>query len=757
MKIRRMTATFGSLQNQTLELKEGLNLIEAPNEAGKSTWAAFLRAMLYGIPTKERDRQGFLAEKNRYQPWSGAAMEGRLELEWGGREIVLLRGPGKSAPFAAFQALDAATGEPIPGLTAENAGEVIIGAPREVFERSAFLGQGASVIDGAPALEKRVSALVSSGEEDVSYSQVERTLRDWLNRRRHNKTGLIPRLEEELAGLEDQLARQSRAHRTAQEAGQTLSELQEERELLTRELSAHRARARKERQAAWEQAQGELEAARQEEDTLRQALNKDGPTPARETLLRIQEALNSLRGLEQRLKGAEQAYEAAIQAAADARKAAADPLFPDMTPEAAWDRANLDADEVELEEPASGGTLAAALALLAGTAAAAAAGLAISLFAFPAAAVLGVGSLFLFARWVKLRREAAGIAARREELLDWYHVDDSSEILELARAYRKGWEAARDAERERQRAEQAQIDLMNQRDRVRGQVSAQVQAFAPAARDVFTLSTALSRALFLQDKLERAVLRRESAEKLLQRLPVPQSPEAEPEADGLTPRYDSVYTGARLSAVEEELRRLSAVEASARGELKTLGDPVLAQARREAAQEELEQRRLEYGALSLALEGLSAAGQALQGRFAPALNREAGALFTRLTGGKYGGVTLTREFEALAQESGAVLPRRSLALSRGTADQLYLAVRLAVCQLALPQEDPAPLVLDDALANFDDLRCARALELLLELARERQILLFTCHGREGHLLAGVTEIHRARFAPVQDQEVSDHG
>lgn len=41
MKIRKLTGTFGKLRQQTLELKDGLNIIEAPNEAGKSTWAAF--------------------------------------------------------------------------------------------------------------------------------------------------------------------------------------------------------------------------------------------------------------------------------------------------------------------------------------------------------------------------------------------------------------------------------------------------------------------------------------------------------------------------------------------------------------------------------------------------------------------------------------------------------------------------------------------------------------------------------------------
>ena len=236
MKILKMRATFGKLQSAELALGEGLNVIEAPNEGGKSTWSAFLRAMLYGINTKERDRQGYLAEKNRYQPWSGAAMEGSVELLWQGRSVTLRRGPKGSTPFGRFEAVYTGTAEPVPGLTGDNAGETLTGVPREVFERSAFVGQGGAAIDGAPALEARIAALASSGEEDVSYSQVERRLRDWLNRRKHNKTGLIPRLEEELADVEETLARQSKAFRLAQEARRELERLQAEHRLLEKEL-----------------------------------------------------------------------------------------------------------------------------------------------------------------------------------------------------------------------------------------------------------------------------------------------------------------------------------------------------------------------------------------------------------------------------------------------------------------------------------------------------------------------------------------
>ena len=49
MKIKTMTATFGKLQRERLTLEPGLNVITAPNEGGKSTWCAFLKAMFYGI------------------------------------------------------------------------------------------------------------------------------------------------------------------------------------------------------------------------------------------------------------------------------------------------------------------------------------------------------------------------------------------------------------------------------------------------------------------------------------------------------------------------------------------------------------------------------------------------------------------------------------------------------------------------------------------------------------------------------------
>ena len=89
MLIQRMSAVFGRLRNETLQLQDGLNIIEAPNETGKSTWCAFLTAMLYGINSRERDKAGFIADKNRYAPWDGSSMSGRLECHADGADLYL--------------------------------------------------------------------------------------------------------------------------------------------------------------------------------------------------------------------------------------------------------------------------------------------------------------------------------------------------------------------------------------------------------------------------------------------------------------------------------------------------------------------------------------------------------------------------------------------------------------------------------------------------------------------------------------------
>ena len=97
-----------------------------------------------------------------------------------------------------------------------------------------------------------------------------------------------------------------------------------------------------------------------------------------------------------------------------------------------------------------------------------------------------------------------------------------------------------------------------------------------------------------------------------------------------------------------------------------------------------------------------------------------------MTDGRYEDVLINRDFTAKIRASGDSVARESEYLSAGTLDLMYLAVRLAVCELALPEGESCPLIIDDALVNLDEQRTQQALELLKELAKRRQVILFTC-------------------------------
>ena len=87
---------------------------------------------------------------------------------------------------------------------------------------------------------------------------------------------------------------------------------------------------------------------------------------------------------------------------------------------------------------------------------------------------------------------------------------------------------------------------------------------------------------------------------------------------------------------------------------------------------------------------------------------------------------INRDFSARVRASDDAVAREAEYLSAGTLDLMYLAVRLAVCELALPEGELCPLIIDDALVNLDEKRVEQAMELLRKISRQRQVILFSC-------------------------------
>ena len=221
-------------------------------------------------------------------------------------------------------------------------------------------------------------------------------------------------------------------------------------------------------------------------------------------------------------------------------------------------------------------------------------------------------------------------------------------------------------------------------------------------------------------------------------MPVPDSrltPPAKPRA-AVTAELESVR--AALTAARSAADRLT-------GQLHALGDPVVLRSSAEHLTGQISDLEQEYDAIRLSIDALDTANAELQSRFSPALGRRTAEIFGELTGHRYRNVLLDRDLRLSAEPAGNMVYRDASLLSAGTADQLYLAARLAICDLVLPKENKVPIILDDALANFDDDRCAAALRWLKQAAQDRQILLFTCHSREAAFFSGDEKVSVQRL------------
>ena len=727
-----MTATFGKLQGQTLELRDGLNIIEAPNETGKSTWCAFLTAMLYGINSRERDRAGFIAEKNRYAPWAGTAMSGRLDCRADGRELTITRTTRRqTAPLGEFQAVYAGTGDAVPGLTGQTCGEALLGVSREVFERSAFIRQSGLAVTQDAGLERRIAALITSGQEDTSYTEAADTLKKQLNRRRHNKTGLLPNLEGELAELDRQLQEVSAAEAQLTQARTQTQQLQDRESALTQELAQHDRWEGAQKRRALDQAEQAAREAEEHAAGVRRQLEAE-QIPGNDTIGRLRGAIVNLETVRKSVDKARAARDEAMKQLLRAEANLGESPFAGQTVEQV---------RRAVAAPPAGKPSYAAAAALAVCGILAAAALGWGLWSMGPLPALGAAAAVVLASiagaWALGRR--ARQKARDAALMKRYGTTDADAIAALADTYYKLWEAQEAAQAD-VNAKTATADALYASLTSNEQgILLEVRRFAPAAYDIPTADALLRGCAVRRRELQEAeTAARET--RMRWDLQAREAPPAPEEADTELPARSREAVTGELEAVRAALAQARSSADRLTGQLHTLGDPGALKARRAELEERRAELEGEYEAIQLAMEALTSANTTLQNRFSPALGRRAAEIFRQLTGGRYGGVVLDRQFHLSAEPAGEGVYRDAQLLSAGALDQLYLAVRLAICELVLPQEREVPMVLDDALANFDDGRCAAALDYLAREAQNRQILLFTCHSREADFFENRPEV-----------------
>ncbi len=714
MRIYRMRATFGKLEDQVLELQPGMNIIEAPNEWGKSTWCAFLVAMLYGIETRVRTTQAALAEKEKYAPWSGSPMEGRMDLNWNGRDITIERRTKGRTPFGVFKAYETATGLEVEELTGANCGQMLLGVEKSVFTRTGFLRLNDLPVTQDEALRRRLNALVTTGDESGAGEALGAKLKELKNACRYNRSGLLPKAETELAALEEKQREWIRLNREAEETVLR----QEQTEVYLQQLLNHRAALAYQHALADQKRVQVAQQAVDEAAARRERLEAEcAQLPSRET---AEEKRRQVSALQQQW----------LEAQTEAQALPPKPEKPEaMAAFEGVDRAELlkkvQADaalygvlrEKQRKKPVLGWTIMI-LGLL---------GIVLSA-AFQLWGAIGLAALVLAAGMVVFsgnQKQRKAAAAEAEALAGHYPWRDPDRWVYEADSYVNRmtqyedriarWQAAQEVLEQQSMAIRHRMDALTQ------------------GRDLHSVLEDLQQVTDRWNGLEDAREDMIQAETYLRSIRAMAKSAQPPEfEDSLvlsemeTNRLIGEYT-ARQSQQIGQLGKL-------RGAMNAIGDDRILQDRIDSLRKRIAALEEISAALEIAQQTLAAATEQLQRRFAPRITERAKALFARLTDGRYDRLNLTRELAVDTAAAGELTMHSAQWRSEGTVDQLYIALRLAVAEELVPE---APLVLDDALVRFDDRRLKNALLLLEEVSASRQVILFTCQKREGELNAGL--------------------
>lgn len=708
MRIYRMTATFGKLEHETLILEPGLNVVEAPNEWGKTTWCTFLITMLYGLDTRAKTTKTALADKEKYAPWSGSPMAGRIDLNWNGRDITIERSTRGRTPMGIFRAYETASGLAIPELTAANCGSVLLGVEQSVYRRTGFVRQSDMPVTQDDALRRRLNALVTTGDESGDSDRLAAQLKDLKNKCRYNRSGLLPQAEIQRKELEDKIAELESLQIHSRKLKERIGEVKSWLRALENHWAALQYAAAEEDARRVAEVRDIRDRAEEKVAQLEQICSRQ---PAREEVERKLRAIQSYR----EELGSYQMEESEM--AVRPEPPVPPELFRGMTLEQAETMIEKDSRRYELltrTKPWLIFTFAGWMMLVLSIPS-------VVMKAYPAAGILAVMGFVLLIIGAQRRRERHREAKQLEEKY-------GSEFPEAWMMQLRHYEA------EKKKFDQALLDYRV----ARGDLDIRNTFLQKQRESLFgsqlpeKVQEIWQQMLKQWDAYEAAGRDFQQAEKYLQTLQNMVQPGVKPPAMEDILVYPAEETQSLLAEARAEQQRLQNRLGQYQGRMEALGRPDALQGQLGEVERRIERLEDIYGAVTLALETLAQARQELQRKFAPRISKRAQELLAKMTAGRYDRLTLSEDLSLLAGAAEEETLREILWRSDGTVDQLYLALRLAVAEELIPD---APLVLDDAFVRFDDTRLNAAVDILKEEAGQKQVILFTCQHREKALLA----------------------
>lgn len=320
---------------------------------------------------------------------------------------------------------------------------------------------------------------------------------------------------------------------------------------------------------------------------------------------------------------------------------------------------------------------------------------------------------------------------------------ESGSVLSQADRLIEGHEEAQKAALERQKIEE---HLLGHREALKG-IEEQVARYAAEEQELHDHAGTSDREAFArkalvfaerQDCLRRKLQYRQNLERLvgvgeqydnaIQRLQGGTPVQLEEEAASLGEQVGNLKT--ELNRYREDIGEVRRIIA----DLEQKEEAAALRLKQNADLEQLRLQAREWAVWTLGRALLGEARKYYERERRPGVIREAEGFFQRITEGYY-----TQMHAPLDQENIVVQDRNGgqrtvEMLSRGTAEQLYLSLRMGLIREFGRKAEPLPLIMDDIFVNFDPERARQAVTLLDAMVQDHQVVLLTCHPSTVELL-----------------------
>ena len=169
-------SAFGALKDRHIEFNEDITCILEENGFGKTTLAAFIRAMFFSMPTARKTESADKSLRAKYYPWDGGNFGGRLTFEVNGKQYRIIRSFDRYSITAdRFELIDAKTGLPS-GDFDENIGQQLFGVDENGFSRTTF-SDGTVNLSGLPvSIRNKISSTVETADDMDDFEKAKSQL-----------------------------------------------------------------------------------------------------------------------------------------------------------------------------------------------------------------------------------------------------------------------------------------------------------------------------------------------------------------------------------------------------------------------------------------------------------------------------------------------------------------------------------------------------------------------------------------------------